>query len=600
MSTGTVDLRPSAPPPGSSVPPRRSAPPVELPPNRTPTTRSRAVPTARRNPAHQSYRFVRAYWTTFLVIGSYLWFAALSRFFGKSWADNHVADVHARNARRVERTIVELQGLFIKVGQLLSIMANFLPVEFRAGLEGLQDQVPPRPYREIAARIEAELSKPVSALFDRFCETPLASASLGQVHEAWLKDGTHVAVKVQHRDIDEIVRLDLTTIRRIMAIVTWFVPVQGMDAYHHQIRTMISEELDFLREARNINRIADNFVKNPQMRFPRPVDGMCTSRVMVTTFVEGTKVGDVAALDAQGVDRRALARQIVQVFCQQIFVDGVYHADPHPGNMLVGANGELVLLDFGAVGELSPHMREGIPEFLEAVIRRDTEAIIKALRKMGFLARTQTLDVSEKVIEFFHQRFQEEVKLDSFNLKDIKLDPQKGIEGLVDLRKMNIGLRELSGAFHVPRDFVLLERTILLLTGVCTELDPDLNPMEVIRPYLQDFVLGNRDWAQIALEAAKDMGLKALTLPDDLRKYLTRANRGEAEIRVRGLAQAAGVVYAGVRQLIYTAIGLGAGYASLQLYLAGHVKPAQYCAYGAGGMGVLLILSILFTRTRSP
>ncbi|MFT3766907.1 MAG: AarF/UbiB family protein [Minicystis sp.] len=603
MSTGTVELGSSAPPPsGGASEPRRSKPVDTPPPSRTPAVVRRAATSAtvRRRPARQSYRFVRAYWTTFLVIGSYLWFAALSRFFGKSWADNHVTDVHARNARRVERTIVELQGLFIKVGQLLSIMANFLPAEFRSGLEGLQDQVPPRPYREIAARIEAELGQPVAALFDRFCESPIASASLGQVHEAWLKDGTHVAVKVQHRDIDEIVRLDLTTIRRIMAIVTWFVPVQGMDAYYHQVRTMISEELDFLREARNINRIADNFQKNPKMRFPRPVDGMCTTRVMVTTFVEGVKVGDVTALDAQGVDRKALARQIVQVFCQQIFVDGVYHADPHPGNMLVGESGELILLDFGAVGELSPHMREGIPEFLEAVIRRDTDAIIKALRKMGFLSRSQTIDVSEKVIEFFHQRFQEEVKLDTFNLKDIKLDPQKGLESLVDLRKMNIGLRELSGAFHVPRDFVLLERTILLLTGVCTELDPDLNPMEVIRPYLHDFVLGNRDWAQIALEAAKDMGLKALTLPDDLRKYLTRANRGEAEVRVRGLAQAAAVVYAGVRQLIYAALGLGAGYAALQLYLAGHLKLAQYCGYGALGMGVLLFLSILFTRTRSP
>ena len=179
-----------------------------------------------------------------------------------------------------------------------------------------------------------------------------------------------------------------------------------------------------------------------------------------------------------------------------IFVDGVYHADPHPGNMLARADGALVLLDFGAVAELSPAMREGIPEFLEGVIRRDTDRLIKALRKMGFLARARRRRVSEKVIEYFHQRFQEEVKLESFNLKDIKIDPQRGFENLLDLRKMNIGLQELSGAFHVPRDWVLLERTLLLLTGVCTQLDPELNPMEVIRPYLQDFVLGNRDWAQ--------------------------------------------------------------------------------------------------------
>lgn len=571
----------SAPQPLSSrrADPRRSSAPK--------TIRGRAAP---------RYRFFRAYWTTFLVIGSYLWFGAWRRLLGESWADNHVADVHARNARRVERTICQLQGLFIKVGQLLSIMANFLPAQFRSGLEGLQDQVPPRPYAEIEERICRELGKSVDAVFDRFAKTPIASASLGQVHEAWLKDGTHVAVKVQHRDIDEIVRLDLITIRRIMAIVTFFVPVQGMDAYYHQIRSMISEELDFLREARNIARISANFAGQPNVQFPFPQDAFCTRRVMVTTFVEGVKVGDVAAMDARGIDRRELAKRIVQVFCQQIFVDGVYHADPHPGNMLVGPGGELILLDFGAVAELSPQMREGIPEFLEGVIRRDTDAIIKALRKMGFLARTDSLDVSEKVIEFFHQRFQEEVKLDTFNLKDIKLDPQKGLENLVDLRKMNIGLKELSSAFTVPRDFVLLERTILLLAGVCTQLDPEMLPMEVIRPYLQDFVLGNRDWAQIALEAAKDMGLKALTIPEDLKKYLTRANRGESEIRVKGLTQAAGLVYTGARQLIYAAIGIAAGVSGLQLYLGGHLLPARYCFYGAGGMALLLFTSLLFTR----
>lgn len=551
-----------------------------------------------RRQARQSYRFVRAYATTFVVLGSYLWAFFLGRLFGSTWLEARLAEVHKKNARRVLGTIVELQGLFIKVGQLLSIMANFLPVQFRAGLEQLQDRVPPRPYAEIEERIEKELGRPVEDLFERICEAPIASASLGQVHEAWLKDGTHVAVKVQHRDIDEIVRLDLTTIRRIMAIVSIFVPVQGLDAYYHQVRSMIAEELDFQREAQNITRIADNFLKDPTVRFPRPVEGYCTRRVMTTSFLPGVKVGDVAALDARGIDRKALARKVVQVFCQQIFVDGIYHADPHPGNMLVADDGALILLDFGAVAELSPQMREGIPEFLEGVIRRDTEQIIKAMRKMGFLSRTDAPDVSEKVIEFFHQRFQDEIKLESFNLKDIKLDPQRGIESLVDLRKMNIGLKELSGAFHVPRDWVLLERSILLLTGLCTQLDPDLSPMEVIRPYLQDFVLGNRDWAQIAVEAAKDMALKAITLPEDLRKYLNRANRGEVEVRIKGLRQAAGLVYTGIRQGIYAALGIAAGLGALQLHLAGQAVLARYCLYGAAGAGVLLLGSMLFTREK--
>ncbi len=563
-----------------------------------PVSKGLSPPARRHNKATQSLRFIRAYHTTFVVLGSYLWFFFLRRLFGHAWGDARMADLHAKNARRVERTIVELQGLFIKVGQLLSIMANFLPAQFRSGLEGLQDQVPPRPFDEIKSRIESELGRPVQELFKTLREEPIASASLGQVHEAYLPDGTHVAVKVQHTDIDEIVRLDLLTIRRIMALVTIFVPVQGLDSYYREVRTMILEELDFEREAQNIARISKNFEQNKSVRFPTPLPSLSTRRVLTSHFVEGTKVGDILSLDQAGIDRKALAKHIVEVFCQQIFIDGIYHADPHPGNMLVGKDGALILLDFGAVAELSPQMREGIPEFLEGVIRRDTEQIIKALRRMGFLSRTGDADVSEKVIEFFHQRFQEEIKIESFNLKDIKLDPQRGIENLIDLRKMNIGLRELSGAFYVPRDFVLLERTVLLLTGVCTQLDPDMSPMDVIRPYLQDFVLGNRDFAQIALEAAKDMALKAITLPEDIRKYLQRANRGEAEVRVRGLMQASRMMYAGVRQVILTLLCIAGAYGALELYLAGHLLLAQYALGFSGAMALFLLLSMLLTKTR--
>jgi predicted unusual protein kinase regulating ubiquinone biosynthesis (AarF/ABC1/UbiB family) len=150
----------------------------------------------------------------------------------------------------------------------------------------------------------------------------------------------------------------------------------------------------------------------------------------------------------------------------------------------------------------------------------------------------------------------------------------------------------------VPRDFVLLERTLLLLAGVCTQLDPDMNPMEVVQPYLQEFVLGNRDWAQIALDAAKDMALKAVTIPDDLSKYLRRANRGEAEVKVRGLSQAARLVYSGVHQLIYAAIAIAAGMAAMRLYLSGHARFAEYCLIGAGTSVVLLLGSMLLTRFR--
>ena len=551
---------------------------------------------APRRPPLQSYRFIRAYWTTFLVLGSYLWTFFLGRFFAQAWLESRLEGVHAKNARRVMLTIVDLQGLFIKVGQLLSVLANFLPAPFRDGLASLQDRVPPRPTAEIKERVEGELGRKMREVFSRFDEEPLASASLGQVHEAILQDGRHVAVKVQHADIDEIVRLDLRTIRRIMTIVSRFLPAKNLDVYYRQVKAMIEEELDFEREVANIQRIGKNFAGDPTIVLPSPVTELSTRRVLVTTFVQGVKVSDVRRLDEASIDRKALARKIVETFCQMIFVDGVYHADPHPGNVLAGPNGELILLDFGAVAELSRDMKEGIPELVEGVIRRDTDRLIRALRRMGFIARGSTEDVSERVVEFFHQRFQEDIKLESFNLKDIKLDPQKGIESLMSLRRMDIGLRELSEAFHIPRDWVYLERTLLLLTGVCTELDPEMHPVQIIHPYVQKFVLGNRDWAQVALEAAKDMALKAVTLPDDLRKYLLRANRGEAEVKVRDLGKAAGVIASSVRQLaqviLAVALGAGAVYASS----IGLVELARYLSWAAGLVGAIALLGMMLSR----
>jgi ubiquinone biosynthesis protein len=553
-----------------------------------------------RQRATLRWRFVRAYSTTFVVIGSYLWASFGRSVFGERWHQGRIADVHRKNAQRVEATIIALQGLFIKVGQLLSIMANFLPEEFRSGLSGLQDQVPPRPFTEIEARIRGDLGKPTKTLYRKFKKEPIASGSLGQVHEAWLKDGTHVVVKVQHQDIEDICRLDLQTIRRILSIVNVFLPIQGMDQYYLQVKDLIAEELDFELEATHIARIAENFAHDDRVCFPTVVKELSTKRVMTQTFVQGTKVSDIAALDALGIDRKELARRIVRVFCQMIFVDGVYHADPHPGNLLVSDTGELILIDFGAVAAVSKDMREGMPEFLEGVIRRDTARLTKSLRRMGFLAANHDGDVSEKVIEYFHQRFQDQVKIESLNLSDIKIDPQRGLENLVDLARMDVTLKELSGAFHVPRDWVVLQRAFLLLTGVCTELDPTLNPIEVVRPYLQEFVLGSRDWTQIAIEAVRDTAMSALQLPDDMRKYLTRAVRGELEVSVKGLHDGTRLLYRAIRQATYAGLSVALGYGALQLYLHNGEGERRVAAFVAGGGGVMLLVffgSVVFTST---
>jgi ubiquinone biosynthesis protein len=164
---------------------------------------------------------------------------------------------------------------------------------------------------------------------------------------------------------------------------------------------------------------------------------------------------------------------------------------------------------------------------------------------------------------------------------------------------MNIGLREISGAFHIPKDWVLLERTILLLYGCCSLLDPELNPVAIIQPYLRDFVLGNRDFTAIAMEAIRDTAMGAMTLPEDMRRYLTKANRGELEVRVRGVQEGARAVYAAGRQVIYTAIGLFAGVEAIESWRRHEVLLTRWLGAAAAAMAVLLLVSSVLSRPRS-
>lgn len=546
-----------------------------------------------RSPRRPRFRLARAYYVTLRVIASYGWLRLWRPLIGPDVFARRLVEKHRRNARRVERTILELDGLFIKVGQLISILTNFLPEEFRQELESLQDSIPPRPVPEIIGRIRAEFGKGPEELFAWFDPEPLASASLAQVHEARLHDGRHVAVKVQHADIDQVARLDLRAIRRILGIVQLFTRIRGLESYHSEIREMIEEELDFTSEAEHIRRIAARFTGDPMVGFPVVVGELSTKRVLTTQYVDGTKVTDLVELQARGIDRTALAERILRAYCQMIFVDGVYHADPHPGNILVRPDGGIVFLDFGAVGALSPEMKEGIPMFLEGVIRRDPQRITSALRRMRFVAhdreRRDRSDLAERVIEYFQENFLEQLTAESWSLGQVQADVGTKLEAMADLRRLDISFRELTETFQVPRDWVLLERTLLLLLGLCTYLDPGLNPMRTIQPYLESFVLGkDRKWYALLRAAAKDTALAAFALPQDFRRFLGIANRGEIEIRIRDLRESANLIYTSSHQIVYVVLATGTGLVSYASYWRGD----RGIAVTAGVISVVLLLGL--------
>ena len=536
---------------------------------------------------------------TVLVIASYVWTRTMAMVRGDAWFRVALHKKHVLNARRIQRAIVRLQGLFIKVGQTFSILTNFLPPEFREQLEGLQDSVPPRPFEHVKIRFVEDFGKEPQELFAEFDKTPLAAASISQVHLARLASGEQVAVKIQYPDIQDMVRSDLKTFRRILKIVSWFVPTQGLDTVYREVSQMVLAELDFEAEARHLKAIGANLRHAASLRVQVPdvIDEFSTLRVLTTSFIKGVKITDTERLVAAGHDCSVIARRLCDIYAHQIFVDGYYHADPHPGNVLVCDDGTITLLDFGAVAEISPRMRSGIAHFLQAVLNQNTEKIAEALRDMGFIARPHNEEIFDRVVTYFHEKFQESITLDSFNLNDIRVDPEMGLEHLLALRKMDVGVGDLSQAFRIPRQWILLERTILLLTGLCTHLDPSIRPMDLIRPYLRDFLVGeDGDLSGFLVDTGKDLLLQLVTVPSELRKFLSRASTGRIEVRIRGHERGHRLMYALGHQLIYTAIGITATCLAAVFHLHDEPSFRDSACWTALGAAVLLLGSIWRAR----
>jgi len=245
-------------------------------------------------------------------------------------------------------------------------------------------------------------------------------------------------------------------------------------------------------------------------------------------------------------------------------------------------------------------MRKGIPEMIEGLFRRSPDQVLRAMRRMGSIARAGSEETSERIIEYFYQRFQEEIKIESFNLKDVKVDPRVGLDSLLDLRKMNIGMRDLTGSFKVPRDFVLLERAFLLLAGLVAYLDPELNPTSIVYPYIQDFVLGkDRDWEAIIIDSLREVGLSYLTLPQDVRRVLARVRRGEISVRSEGSDAQSKLSDSLGRQYIYTAFTLAFWGTSLYFHSAGlYILMGVFAVVGLGSFAMLVGSSLLSRRFR--
>ena len=534
----------------------------------------------------RSYRKRKAYWTTFVVLCSYGKLYVLDKVLGRRYYQKRIGACHLRNAHRVKNTILQLKGLFIKIGQLLSILTNFLPEAFHGPLEGLQDQIPPRPFSEIKVRFNQEFGKSPIEVFSSFQEEPIASASIGQVHRATLKEGTAVVVKVQHADIEKIAEVDLEIMRRLVKLVQWMFGIKGIEHAYLQVRQMIEEELDFEKEAASMKAIKLNLSNQRHFIIPEVHEDYSTGRVLTTTYYEGVKISQVDQLDDWEIDRLEIGNRLVKAYCEMVFVHGFYHADPHPGNVLIQENGTIVLLDFGAVATLQPEMRKGFLNLIEATAKNDRPKIIHALKDLGFIANEKQAEkITGKIIDGLRHFLQNEVQFDGLNFKDIKVNPFES--SLYNLTN-EIGLKELMKTIQVPKDYVLLNRMVSLLLGICNTLDSQMNPLKTVRPYFQKFMLGEKgDLTEWVINFVRKNISALLTLPVELGRALNKLNQGEIEIRDTGQRQKLLFHFALAQQFFFLFIGIS----TFGLFFALDLVLESWTSRLVIGFGVIAILN---------
>jgi predicted unusual protein kinase regulating ubiquinone biosynthesis (AarF/ABC1/UbiB family) len=321
----------------------------------------------------------------------------LQKWRGEAWADKRRHQHHSWSATKLYETAVRQQGLLIKTAQFLSSRPDIVPDEYIDVLSGLQDEVPPEPMPVVRRLIQAELGQPLEAVFREFEEQPVAAASLAQVHRAVLHDGSVVAVKVQYPGIERLVADDLKNNELFIKILGKLDHTLDFSFIAEEMSRMIPLELDFIHEGRNGEQIAANFAGVEDIVVPEVYWEYTTRRVLVMQFMEGVKITDAEGLARLGIDSGDVAKVLVVAFSEMLLQHGLFHADPHPGNLLVAPGPKLVLLDFGQVKEVGPQFRFVFAQMTKALVAEDNVALGQTFRALGFRMKDDSAEGYEEL-----------------------------------------------------------------------------------------------------------------------------------------------------------------------------------------------------------
>ncbi|PJF34762.1 MAG: ABC transporter [Candidatus Thermofonsia Clade 1 bacterium] len=487
---------------------------------------------------------------TLLFIRVIAWEVIIRRFMGERFVARGRSARWRHYARRFRAMAVDMGGVMIKLGQFVSSRVDVLPPEITNELAGLQDQVPVVDFSYIRATIERELGK-LDERFLWFNPEPIAAASFGQVHRAQLPNGDRVVVKVQRPNIVETVKTDLAALGVVARLAMRYKPIRrraNVPMLLKEFSDVLWEELDYLKEADHAMRFQSMFADDVGIYVPSVYLEYTTRYVLTLEDVTSIKLNDYAAIDRAGIDRREVAARLIDCYMRQIFDFRFFHADPHPGNLFVYPLPEshqegapfgkrkfyLIFIDFGMTGKLTEQLVRGLRSTLLAVITQDAKGLVESYKSLGVLmpdADTERLEQATRAV------FDKVWGLDMNQLTNIPFEEMSGVA-------LEFSDLIMSMPFQMPQDFIYLSRTVSILSGMCTGLDPRFDPWRAMQPYLQKLLADQRAeqaksalngnlFVQAALKSVRDFAQRTYRLPALADTVLTRAERGDLVVQVR-------------------------------------------------------------------
>ncbi|SHS11306.1 putative unusual protein kinase [Mycobacteroides abscessus subsp. abscessus] len=376
---------------------------------------------------------------------------------------------------RFRKTLFELEGLLIKIGQILSVRSDLLPHAFIKQMEDLTDHVPPSKWEDIEKILEKEWGGSIYQHIESIGKEAIASASIGEVYQALLKNGTKVAVKVQRPNIQSIVQIDFRTLGMIIWFADHFVPVPkgfiNFQMLYKELREVIERELDFAKELEALQSFSNRFSDHDTVKIPNVFPELCTKKVLVMEWVEGIKLTDVEGLKQVEFTRKEIAQKLIELFLPQWLEPGYFHADPHPGNVMISLEGKIILLDFGMVGQISKRDASYFQALIEAFLAKNYKKAVECLAQLGFLLPDADTQAMERLLS----------ELLSFQMSELKN---------MDLLSLKLEMNDIIQALpiQVPTRFVFLARSVGTLEGILRNVAPEEEPLDLGKPVFMDWL----------------------------------------------------------------------------------------------------------------